>query len=253
MDEYLDKSYLNFLAAWDNVVIVLSLIFLGAAAAVTLYYIFGIIGIKDPKKKYEYINSNEIKLFWYAMLAVCIAGGLFLNTTFNETVKHEITWFFVRLFVTASFTTIFALIFNSLIKVYYPTQVEKKLNKLRHKPRLNPNNGNEMVLLSEDKEDKYLSEQEIEEEAKHAVDYDVWLDEDTGFTRIEKYDGSLLAIECPSCGYRTLRVEKEEVIQSPTIDREGELLNYYNCSYCGHKERKTIVTKKLVAKTVETD
>jgi uncharacterized protein len=89
----------------------------------------------------------------------------------------------------------------------------------------------------------------IEEEASHHVDYDVWLDESTGFTIIEKYDGASLAIECPSCGYRTLRVVNEEVIKSPTIDTEGELLNYYQCSYCNHKERKTIITKRLVAKS----
>ncbi len=105
-----------------------------------------------------------------------------------------------------------------------------------------------MVLLPEDKEDEYLDEKMIEEEAKHAVDYDVWLDEETGFTKIEKYDGTLLAIECPSCGYRTLRVVKEEVIQSPTHEREGEILNYYTCSYCNHKERRTITTKKLSGK-----
>ena len=105
-----------------------------------------------------------------------------------------------------------------------------------------------MVLLSEDREDEYLTEAEIEEESKHAVDYDVWLDEETGFTKIEKYIGSMLAVECPSCGYRTLRVTNEEVISSPTIDSEGEILNYYTCSYCNHKERRTITTKRLGSK-----
>ena len=95
----------------------------------------------------------------------------------------------------------------------------------------------------------FLDAKMIEEEATHHVDYDVWLDESTGYTKIEKYDGASLAIECPSCGYRTLRVVNEEVIMSPTYDTEGELLNYYQCSYCNHKERKTIVTKKLAKTT----
>lgn len=242
-----NESYVNFLKVWDKAMVYLAILFAAAGVLITLYYFVRLITIKDPKEKHDFINANEINLFWYATLSWCIALGLWMNSLFTDTVQEEMIWFFVRVFVTASFTTIFALIFNSLIKVYYPFQVEKKLNKLRHKPRINPNNGNKMKLLSEDEEDAYLTPEMIEEEASHAVDYDVWLDEETGYTKIEKYDGASLAIECPSCGYRTMRVEDEEVIKSPTVEEEGELLEYYKCSYCGHKERRTVKTKKLAA------
>ncbi|MEN8249027.1 MAG: hypothetical protein ABFS32_08850 [Bacteroidota bacterium] len=242
-----NASYVNFLDVWNIWIDYLALIFVAAGILISLYYFVKQLSISDPKLKHDFINNNEINLFWYSMLMLSIGAGLWLNTSFHETVKEEVIWFFVRLFVTASFTTIFALIFNSLIKVYYPFQVEKKLNKLRHKPRVNPSNGKTMKLLSEDVEDDYLTAEMIEEEASHAVDYDVWLDEETGFAKIEKYDGSALAIECPSCGYRTLRVEDEEVVFSATVDSEGEILEYYKCSYCGHKERKTVITKKLMA------
>ncbi len=221
------------------------MVVIATSIAISLYYVFKKFTTGDPKLKHDYINANEINMFWYSMLALCIGIGLWLNVSFNETVKEDVIFLIVRLFVTASFTTIFALIFNSLIKVYYPFYVEKGLNKLRHKPRINPNNGNKMKLMSEEHEDEYLTPEMIDEEARHAVDYDVWLDEETGYTKIEKYDGSSLAVECPSCGYRTLRVENEEVILSPTKEQEGELLNYYKCSYCGHRERRTIVTKRL--------
>jgi DNA-directed RNA polymerase subunit RPC12/RpoP len=240
-----NESYVSFLEVWNIWVTRLAILFVVLGVLVSLYYFFKSLTYSDPKEKHDFINANEINLFWYAMLSFSIGIGLWLNTIANETVKEEMIWFFVRLFVTASFTTIVGLIFNSLIKVYYPFQVEKKLNRLRHKPRKNPENGNIMKLMSEDVEDEYLTPEMINEEAVHAVDYDVWLDEETGYTKIEKYDGSSLAIECPSCGYRTLRVEKEEVIQSATVDQEGELLNYYKCSYCDHKERRTIVTHKL--------
>ena len=75
------------------------------------------MSISDPKLKHDFINDNEIKLFWYSMLGLTIGGGLWLNISFNDTVKEELIWFFVRVFVTASFTTIFGLVFNSLIKV----------------------------------------------------------------------------------------------------------------------------------------
>lgn len=240
-----NQSYLDFLDVWNVWVHRVAIAIVVVGFIISLYYFFKRATIGDPKLKHDYINNNEINMFWYSMLTLCIGVGLWLNASFNETVKEEMIFFFVRVFVTASFTTIFALIFNSLIKVYYPFFVEKKLNKLRHKPRINPNNGNKMKLMSEEVEDDYLTTEMIEEEAKHAVDYDVWLDEETGYTKIEKYDGSSLAVECPSCGYRTLRVENEEVIRSPTIDSEGEILNYYKCSYCGHRERRTILTKRL--------
>lgn len=246
--EELDPKYVSFLQTWNDWMNIISLIFIGIAIILTLYYAIRTVTISDPKAKHDFINAREINTFWYSMLSLTIAGGLYLNTIGTETVQEEVIWFFVRLFITASFTTIFALIFNSLIKVYYPFQVYKRLNRLRHKPRINPENGNTMKLCSEEEEDKYMTSEMIEEEARQFVDYDVWLDEATGFTKIEKYDGSSLAIECPSCGYRTLRVVDEKVLRSPTIDEEGELENFYECSYCGHKEVRVLKTRKLQGK-----
>jgi len=245
-----NESYVHFLEIWNTWAGYLALLFIVAGILISSYYFGKSSSISDPKMKHDFVNDNEIKLFWYSMLSLTIGAGLWLNTTFHNTVMEEMIWFFVRLFVTASFTTIFGLVFNSLIKVYYPFQVEKKLNALRHKPRVNPNNNNKMKLLDEEHEDEYLTSEMIEEESNHAVDYDVWLDEETNYSKIEKYDGSSLAVECPNCGYRTLRVEDEEVVMSPTVDTEGELLEYYKCSYCDHRERRTVVTKKLLSKPV---
>lgn len=243
--EELDPKYVSFLETWNEWISIIALIFVAITVLLTLYYFVRMLTISDPKEKHDFVNGNEIKLFWYSMLSLSIAGGLYLNTVGTATVQEEIIWFFVRLFVTASFTTIFALIFNSLINVYYPFQVNKKLNALRHKPRINPNNGKEMKLQSEEEEDKYMTDDMIDEEANYFVDYDVWLDAETGYTKIEKYDGTSLAVECPSCGYRTMRVVDDKVLRSPTVDLEGELENFYNCSYCGHKERRVIKTHKL--------
>jgi DNA-directed RNA polymerase subunit RPC12/RpoP len=245
-----NESYVHFLEAWNTWANYLAMVFIAVGVLVSLYYFSKLMTISDPKLKHDFVNDNEIKLFWYSMLSLSIGAGLWLNITFHETVKEEMIWFFVRLFVTASFTTIFGLVFNSLINVYYPFQVEKKLNSLRHKPRINPDTKNKMVLMSEDEEDQYLTSEMIAEESSHSVDYDVWLDKETGFTKIEKYDGSSLAVECPNCGYRTLRVEDEEVVKSPTMESVGELLEYYKCSYCDHKERRTVETKQLLARPI---
>jgi hypothetical protein len=168
-----NENYQKFLGIWDYWLTILAYIALGIFVVLSIYYYVNLLMKSDAKDKYDYINENEIKLFWRSMLILTVAGGVILNTSIFFSVNEELIWFFVRLFVTASFATVLALIFNSLIKVYYPFQVEKKLNKLRHKTRVNPNNGNKMVLQSEEDEDKYLDKKMIEEEAKHAVDYDV--------------------------------------------------------------------------------
>ena len=54
-----------------------------------------------------------------------------------------------------------------------------------------------MKLLSEE-EDVYLDEGMQAEENAYSVDYDVWIDEKTGFTKIEKYNGRLHALKWKS-------------------------------------------------------
>jgi uncharacterized protein with PIN domain len=83
------------------------------------------------------------------------------------------------------------------------------------------------------------------EEEVFSVDYDVWVDEDSDYTKIEKYDGHLHAEKCENCNFQTLKVVKEEIISSPTTDEKGELLKYYECTYCGHKERKLFTIGRI--------
>ena len=187
MEEF-DPKYVSFLDTWNGWINIIALVFVGIAAILSLYYLVRLLAISNPKRKHDFINNNEINMFWYSMLNLTIAGGLYLNTVANTYVQEEVMHFIVRLFITASFTTIFALIFNSLIKVYYPFKVNRRLNQLRHKIRVNPNNGNKMKLVSEEEEDKHMTDEMIEEEARAAVDFEVWLDEETGDTKIEKYD-----------------------------------------------------------------
>ncbi|MCS6975362.1 MAG: hypothetical protein NZM13_12835, partial [Cyclobacteriaceae bacterium] len=159
---------------------------------------------------------------------------------------HEkgMTWFYVRLFITVSFTVIAYYIFYSLIRIYYPRSVEKRLRKLRNKPRKSPA-GNLMRKLSEAEEDAHLEESMIHEEQFHSVDYDVWIDEATGYKKIEKYMAYQHAEECPECGYFTLRIEREELVKAPTMDETGLFVKHYRCTYCGHREAREQALAKL--------
>lgn len=196
---------------------------------------------KEFKAKYDYINMHEINYLWYSALLVIVGGALFANTISSDTTW---LWFFVRLFVSSMLAIIVGVVVQNILKFYYPFFIEKRLKKLRYTPRISPD-GRKMKLLSEEEEDVYLDEGMQAEEDAFSVDYDVWIDEVSGYTKIEKYNGRLHALQCPECNYQTLKVEREEIIQSPTVHEEGELMKYFTCGYCGHKERKSFKIAQL--------
>ncbi|MGL1888453.1 MAG: hypothetical protein OCD76_18195 [Reichenbachiella sp.] len=203
---------------------------------------------KDYKAKYDYINMYEINLLWYSALLVIIAVAVYANTLVSES---GTVWFVVRLFVSTMFAIIAGVIVQNILKFYYPFYIEKRLKQLRFAPRLSPE-GRKMKLLSEEEEDVYLDEGMQAEEDAFSIDYDVWIDEESGFTKIEKYNGRLHALKCSECNYQTLRVNKEEIVQSPSATEEGELLKYMSCSYCGHKEKKSFGIARLREETETT-
>ena len=99
-------------------------------------------------------------------------------------------------------------------------------------PRVNPKTGNKMRLLSETEEDVHLDEGMQAEEEVFSVDYDVWIDDATGDTKIEKYQGHLQALQCNNCGFYTMRVVREEIVSPPTESHDGELIKHYKCQFC---------------------
>src|SRR5688572_13760508 len=138
----------TFFSAWDQYM------YIGAAACVVLgvlillYHEFKVLQLKDYKEKYDYVNLHEIRYFWYAIMAFIGAAALYANTIATENILNDgIRWFYVRIFITVSFAIIAYFTFNSLVRIYYPRQLEKRLTKLRNTPRISPS-GNTMRKLS---------------------------------------------------------------------------------------------------------
>jgi hypothetical protein len=234
-----------FLDSWNTFMFQGSFAFIGLGILILLYHEARILMIKDYKEKYDYVNLNEVRFFWFAVMAFIAAGFFFANTFASEMIhKSGMTWFYVRLFITISFSIIGYFIAYSMIRIYYPRYVEKRLNKLRNKPRVSPD-GNIMRKLSEAEEYAHMEQSQIEEELFHAVDYDVWLDEKTGYKKIEKYLAYQHAEECPECGYYTFKITREELEQAPTTDETGLFIKHYTCSYCNHREAREQVLAKL--------
>lgn len=235
----------EFLDSWSNYM------YLGMVAFVILgflilgYHELRVLMIKDFKEKYDYVNLHEIKYFWYAIIAFIVAGFMFFNTIATDMIhKSGMTWFYVRLFITTSFAIIFYFIFFSAVRIYYPRFVEKRLRKLRNRPRTSPD-GNPMRKLSEQEEDAHLETSMIEEELFHSVDYDVWIDDKTGYKKIEKYFAYQHSEECPECGYFTFRIDREELEKAPTENETGLFIKHFKCSYCAHREGREQVLARL--------
>jgi DNA-directed RNA polymerase subunit RPC12/RpoP len=194
------------------------------------------------KAKYDFRNLHEIKMLFYASVFLISGVAIYLTTLSSE---PTVVWFIVSLFVAVMMSILAISVIHNLLNFYYPTFLEKKLQHLRYKPRISPKSGKPMKLLSEEEEDVHLDEGMQAEENIFSIDYDVWVDEETGYTQIEKYAGHLHAIECPECSYQTLKVVKEELLESPTETEPGQLLKYQNCTYCGHKVKKAFKVAPL--------
>ncbi|MEO9965971.1 MAG: hypothetical protein ABJF11_09295 [Reichenbachiella sp.] len=238
----IDQSLLDTWNLYGNMV---AYAIAGIGLLILIGHLFKLMITKDYKAKYDYINMYEINLLWYSALLIIIALAVYANTLVSES---GMMWFFVRLFVSTMFAIIAGVIIQNILKFYYPFYIEKRLKLLRFAPRISPE-GRPMKLLSEEEEDVYLDEGMQAEEDAFSVDYDVWIDEESGFTKIEKYNGRLHALKCNECNYQTLKVNREEIVQSATAESDGELVKYFTCGYCGHKEKKSFTIAKLKAPT----
>jgi hypothetical protein len=232
---------------WDQYMVIGGGAFIAIGILILLYHEFRLLQIKDYKEKFDYVNLHEVRYFWYAVISFIVAAFLFANTVFTHRIElHGILWFWVRVFITISLSIILYFLLDSSVRIYYPRQLEKRLRKLRNKPRTSPD-GNLMRKLSGDEEDHHLEADMAAQQGNdvHSVDYDVWIDDKTGYKKIEKYMAHEHAEECSECGYFTMKIHNEEIETKPTQTETGLLLKHFRCSYCNHREQREIVLAKL--------
>jgi hypothetical protein len=188
-----------------------------AGVFILAYWRFKLSSIKSFKDKYDFISEHETKLLWYASIAF-LAGIVFeIVILFPVEGRNQVMMHFAQLFTALMFGVIVGYIIFKYLYTYYPSTLNDRLHKLRYKPRISPKTGKPMKLLSEEEEDVHLSEGMQAEEEVFSIDYDVWVDEESGYVQIEKYRGNSEALECPSCGFETLRDVREEIIESHTV------------------------------------
>ena len=221
---------------------IISYLFILAGIALGAAYIIKKAVLSGYKDKYNLISRNEKKVIWYVTIFWLLALLIYPKQIVSDAVNfNHLIDFIIILVLCLSIT--FAIYY--ILIHFYPDFLNKRLNRLRYKPRISPKTGKPMKLLSEEEEDVYLDEGMQAEEDVFSVDYDVWIDEETGYTQIEKYSGKYAIMKGPKCGYQTLKIEKEELLIAPTISSSGELLKRYRCTYCNHTEKELFNVAKL--------
>ncbi len=237
----------GFMSNWYTVMSICTIVSVALAIVVYLIYKMLVSAKTDPKQKYDYINANEIKWLKRVFLILGIAAAFAINLYGSDKYSGLGLWFFVRIFISVCAATLIGYVAALILDYYYPTPLNFKLRKLRYTPRINPKTGNKMRLLSEDEEDVHLDEGRQAEENIFSIDYDVWMDEKTGDVKIEKYQGHLVALQCNNCGFYTMKVLKEEIVERNEDGSPKELLKHYKCSYCENvRATAFIVSRKEV-------
>lgn len=222
----------KFLGVWHQVMTIGAIAFIFIALLIYVVYKIRLASIADFKGKYDFIRQNEIKVLQWTFYTVGVAVMMIANTYGRGSLEFDWGWFLVRLFIALAGGTLVGYVASLVFKYYYPTRVHRKLNKWRYMSRTNPNTGNKMKLLGEDEEDLHLDEGMQAEENIFSVDYDVWMDPVSKEVRVEKYPGHLEAVRCNNCGFYTMKVVLEEIIEAPTTTSKGQLVKNYKCEYC---------------------
>jgi len=221
----------NFLANWHYVMVIGSVIMFLVGIVLFVMHKIRVAAIQDYKAKYDYITVKEVRNYRTVFICLGVSVLMAINLYGMGSLDQMGVWFFVRFFISIAGGTLIVYVAFLILEYYYPTILNRKLQKWRYMPRKS-STGNEMRLLSEEEEDVHMNEGMRAEENVFSIDYDVWVDEQTGEVKIEKYPGHLQALQCNSCGFYTMKVVKEEITRQPDKTTPGELIKHFQCSYC---------------------
>ena len=248
MENY--SGYVSFLELWNNIMYISAIASVALGLAIVVQHKIKSVSLKDAKDRFDYLKAREPNKYFAFYLMIGVAIFLVFNTVNHEAVTQHMLWFFVRFFIGICIGTLIAYVAHLVIKFYYPGRLERKLTKLRYRPRIS-SRGNEMRLLSEEEEDVHLDEGMQAEEDAFSIDYDVWVEPETGEVKIEKYPGNLQVLQCRTCGFHTMKLKREEITKTATEDHEGELLKHYKCAYCKSVRTNEHTIAKVLKSTRE--
>lgn len=119
------------------------------------------------------------------------------------------------------------------------------MRKIRRAPMVCPECKGKMNLLSEKKEDAYLSLSQQFEEQLSAVDYDVFVCEDCKNEAIFTLDKPSTYSECPKCHTKAFILHDKKIVVEPSFVNSGVERTTYKCKFCGYEENNNTKLPRL--------
>lgn len=225
-----------------------------AATADRLYSIFTnpeaaaeVKSMQSNDANAESNSSKDIETFFLIIvfIAFLAALALFVSAIFSIRKKtnyqkieilRKSQWKLAILAFLSLFSgVIFFLVIFFLIKYY------------RNKPIKCDYCGTKMNKLSEEDDNKYLSEAQNIEEEINSVDYDVWLCPKCGTTEIFPFESKISSFDkCPRCHTKASTLLYDKVRRQPTVSTVGLGVKVYGCRYCGHRHETAYEIPKVV-------
>lgn len=220
-------------------ILIMGNVFFMLSIFVLMIYTIVSQGTTSRTKRYKFVSVNEPLFFKSAVniFTISIAIYTFVIAELSMGLAGSSGYMLSGL-IGVLLGYIFNRFGHQYLRYYHAFILEKKLSDIRFKPMISRYTGNEMTLLNEKEEDVYLSKEMIEEEETSSVDYDVWVDDATGYRVIERYDTRFHAQVCNECHFRTLTEKESQVVLDPTEDEKGVLRKFYECNYCDHIETR---------------
>ncbi len=220
--------------------------FVGISIFLIVLYAIQVQGFRSRTKKYKFVSERESKaLKGSAMLfSLGMACYAFVIIELSIGIAGAL-YFSIAGILSIAIGLAIGYTFHVYLSYYHPFILEKRLKDIRFTPMISPVSGIPMTLLNEKQEDKFLSNEMIEEEETSAIDYDVWIDQKTDYKVIERYDTRSHREICHSCNFRTLTERKSDIVKKPQLHEKGLLRKSYECTYCGHIESRDITLSSL--------
>ncbi|TGL35838.1 TPM domain-containing protein, partial [Leptospira perdikensis] len=226
------------------------------------YFIFGYISlfaflhllqrivvwiIPSPTAKYHIVHKTDFPLFY----GVIITPVIFTITLLSEFLDDAL--FPISIFLIIGSIILFFIFWGDLRM----RKLSERLLKIRNIPRNCKKCGAVMVKLSEEADNKHLSEGQISEEILNSVDYDVWVCSSCHSNSILKfrnidpeyiYKGtSFPKIKvCPDCKFETFVCKSSKILSEATYSSSGSVEVRRTCAHCKHSavEYETIPKKQ---------
>ena len=191
------------------------------------------------------LDSDAIWNFvWFVaggafIFALCCFVGDFVRNRKKSNFDRAVSWrsrlplYWITAVVSLGSGVVFALLAVSLYRLY------------RRKPLRCDTCGAKMRKLSEDEDNKFLSQSQDLEERLDTVDYDVW--ECPECDTVERFPFPKKQnryTKCPYCGTVANHLVCDKIIVPASTSQAGRGEKMYKCEYCDHRTRVPYVIPK---------